>query len=190
MDTFIHFFRAYYQNGYLVYNLTTIRKNYFRSGWFFFNLLSSIPTSFINYVVTRSTDMEVAYGNTRFDNFLLLLDAFKLLRIFRIQRLLEHSFVITTYSEKMNVKVAGELLTVSKWCFHFLSRHVVLTAFYCSHNEIYCHDFIILGEQCKRSLVVFLRTHFSSVACSSIGLHAFGALLHSQRPAFLSGTSL
>ena len=46
VDTFLAFFRAYRDaNGRLVYSLKSIRRNYIRSGWFFVNLLASIPSS-------------------------------------------------------------------------------------------------------------------------------------------------
>lgn len=114
VDTILHFFRAYYDKGHLIYSLPTIRKNYIRSGWFFFNLLSSIPTGLLVYIGTAK-DIETLVETDgisfhRWDGIILLLDAFKLLRLLRLKKLMKQSYLITTYSERVNVKVASEFV--------------------------------------------------------------------------------
>lgn len=45
VDTFMQFFRAYYdENGFLVFDLRRIRRNYLR-GWFVVNLIASAPVT-------------------------------------------------------------------------------------------------------------------------------------------------
>lgn len=104
MDTFLNFFRAYYDSkGYLIYNLSTIRRNYIKSGWFFINLLSSVPTSLLIWTTASSEIIE-----STVDSILMILDVFKLLRIFRLKRLMSTSSVVDSYWEKTNVLFSSE----------------------------------------------------------------------------------
>jgi len=117
VDTFLHFFRAYYdREGHLVYSLTSIRKKYFRSGWFFFNLLSSIPTSLLVYDDGGGLEDDMDF--TQWKDLLFLLDIFKLFRLFRLKRLLKTSFVVQSYLERMNVKATRAL--VASYSFRML----------------------------------------------------------------------
>ena len=114
MDTFLNFFRAYYDSrGYLIYNLSTIRRNYITSGWFFINLLSSVPTSLLIWTTASSDHIK-----SKVDSILMILDVFKLLRIFRLKRLLSTSSVVDSYWEKMNVLFSSKFLSI-----YFHSRH-------------------------------------------------------------------
>ena len=109
VDTFLQFFRAYYDpRGYLIYNLRKIRRNYIRSGWFFFNLLSSIPTSLL--IWSGSFIPDQMENSSQWDTFLMVLDVFKLLRLFRLKRLMSTSSLADSYSERMNVMVTSEFI--------------------------------------------------------------------------------
>ena len=112
VDTFLQFFRAYYDSrGYLVYNLSTIRKAYIRSGWFFFNLLSSIPTSLLVWLHAATDPAELTLeeeGSSPWDHALMILDLFKLLRLFRLKRLMSTSSVVDSYWERVNVMTTSE----------------------------------------------------------------------------------
>lgn len=131
MDTFLNFFRAYYDSkGYLIYNLSTIRRNYITSGWFFINLLSSVPTSLLIWTTASSDHIK-----SKVDSILMILDVFKLLRIFRLKRLLSTSSVVDSYWEKMNVLFSSKILSL-----YFHSRrilfHCVLIV-YCNLQRIF-----------------------------------------------------
>lgn len=120
VDTFLQFFRAYYDDkGYLIYNLSTIRRNYLKSGWFFLNLLSSIPTSLLIWSQSimpdglggsASATTSDTYNNSNWDHALMILDVFKLLRLFRLKRLMSTSSVVDSYWERMNVMFSGEFV--------------------------------------------------------------------------------
>ncbi|KAL7513771.1 hypothetical protein ACHAXN_013220 [Cyclotella atomus] len=116
VDTFLQFFRAYYdKKGYLIYNLSTIRKTYIRSGWFFINLLSSIPTSLLVWAAAGIEDQDDFNEDfTGWDRALMVLDVFKLLRLFRLKRLMKTSSVVDSYWERMNV------MATSEYSFEFL----------------------------------------------------------------------
>ena len=104
-DTFMHFFRAYYDDdGKLVYNLRTIQRNYFFSAQFWLNLLACFPAQAIIYSMLRvrghvgegAFNPEVIYP---FQLFQLL----RLLRITRIRFLAKSSLVLREWWERQDV---------------------------------------------------------------------------------------
>jgi len=143
VDTFLQFFRAYYDpRGYLIYNLRKIRRNYIRSGWFFFNLLSSIPTSLL--IWSGSFIPDQMENSSQWDTFLMVLDVFKLLRLFRLKRLMSTSSLADSYSERMNVMVTSEFICLGLFLIKWdLSSQCVIL---CSRFEIYDHDNFVIGE--------------------------------------------
>jgi hypothetical protein len=131
VDTFLQFFRAYYdKKGYLIYNLSTIRKTYIRSGWFFFNLLSSIPTSLLVWAAAGIEDQDDFNEDlTGWDRALMVLDVFKLLRLFRLKRLMKTSSVVDSYWERMNVMATSEysfeLNVIADCMLDYLLTHIL-----------------------------------------------------------------
>ncbi|KAL7535358.1 hypothetical protein ACHAXR_006440 [Thalassiosira sp. AJA248-18] len=109
VDTFLAFFRAYRdKNGRIVFNLKTIAKQYIKSGWFFINLLASLPTSSIVYYDARkhlrSGNFEALDNdNTRLYFFL---EFFKLLRLFRIKKIMYTSELMSRFWERINIEIA------------------------------------------------------------------------------------
>jgi hypothetical protein len=96
VDTFLQFFRAYRdENGCLVYSLTSIRRNYIRSGFFFFNLIAAMPTTLLAY-----------FGNSLDDKIIFLLDLFKVLRLVGARKLLKKSHLFNVLWERINVQTA------------------------------------------------------------------------------------
>ena len=50
------------------------------------------------------------YNNSNWDHALMILDVFKLLRLFRLKRLMSTSSVVDSYWERMNVMFSGEFV--------------------------------------------------------------------------------
>ena len=92
IDTFLSFFRAYRdEHGRMVFSLRSIRRHYIRSGWFFVNLLASIPASSLVYGEAKEA---MDSGDTQpLDNpnmrLYFILELFKLLRLLRIKKISE-----------------------------------------------------------------------------------------------------
>mmetsp|Transcript_5639 Transcript_5639/g.14109 ORF Transcript_5639/g.14109 Transcript_5639/m.14109 type:complete len:550 (-) Transcript_5639:868-2517(-) len=109
VDTFLSFFRAYRdKNGRLVYRLKTIGRNYIRSGWFFVNVLASIPTSAFMYANGRQrapTEETESLGDPDLRVYLYI-EAFKLLRLARIKKLMNTSEMMSSIWERINVEIA------------------------------------------------------------------------------------
>mmetsp|Transcript_20538 Transcript_20538/g.44575 ORF Transcript_20538/g.44575 Transcript_20538/m.44575 type:complete len:568 (-) Transcript_20538:1001-2704(-) len=109
VDTFLSFFRAYRdKNGRIVYSLKSIRRHYIRSGWFFINILASLPASSFVYAEARAA---IDSGATEpLDNgklrFYFILELFKLLRLVRIKKLMYTSEVMSSIWERINVEIA------------------------------------------------------------------------------------
>lgn len=125
VDTFLAFFRAYYdKSGRLVYSLKTIRKNYIRSGWFFINVLASLPTSSIIYKEASARMVDGDVDDLQSDNLRLvyfLFSLFKLLRLLRIRKVMETSQLLSSVWERTNVefaltfKLLFTMVLVSHW---------------------------------------------------------------------------
>ena len=49
-------------------------------------------------------------NSSQWDAFLMVLDVFKLLRLFRLKRLMSTSSLADSYSERMNVMVTSEFI--------------------------------------------------------------------------------
>lgn len=125
VDTFLAFFRAYRDaNGRLVYSLKSIRRNYIRSGWFFVNILASIPSSGFIYAESNSdSNREETEENAETDslNLFFLLELFKLLRLLRIKKVMQRSEVmrglweIVPIEGALCIKFICMLTTISHW---------------------------------------------------------------------------
>jgi hypothetical protein len=120
IDTFMVFFRAYRdENGQLIFNLRTIARRYIRSGWFFVNLLASVPTTTVLYAKYYRNAEQVT-GDTLF-----IVELFKLLRLVRInvriKKLLNTSETVSKIYERVNlgitltVKFLFLIVLVSHW---------------------------------------------------------------------------
>ncbi|KAL7549143.1 hypothetical protein ACHAWF_012412 [Thalassiosira exigua] len=108
LDTFLHFFRAYRdKDGHIVFCLKTIQRSYIRSGWFFVNILASLPATTLFYSQAREMlenggDVSVlAESNLR---AYFILESFKLLRLLRIKRIMMTSEVMTRSWERLNIE--------------------------------------------------------------------------------------
>ncbi len=99
MDTFILFFRAYYDDeGILVYELKKIARNYGCSRQFLLNLISCFPTEAVLYGLDR---LIFRVNPDEVDESLLLFtltDLVKLLRIARVRSLAKSSTYILRLS--------------------------------------------------------------------------------------------
>eukprot|EP00584_Thalassiosira_punctigera_P010985 CAMPEP_0172545316 /NCGR_PEP_ID=MMETSP1067-20121228/15255_1 /TAXON_ID=265564 ORGANISM="Thalassiosira punctigera, Strain Tpunct2005C2" /NCGR_SAMPLE_ID=MMETSP1067 /ASSEMBLY_ACC=CAM_ASM_000444 /LENGTH=538 /DNA_ID=CAMNT_0013332031 /DNA_START=233 /DNA_END=1850 /DNA_ORIENTATION=- len=110
VDTVLAFFRAYRdKNGLIVYSLKTIGRRYISSGWFFINLLASLPASMLIYREAKAhidsgRDGEV-FDNTQMKIFFAL-ELFKLLRLLRIKKIMQTSEVMSRFWERINVQIA------------------------------------------------------------------------------------
>jgi len=110
VDTILAFFRAYRdKNGRIVYSLKTIGRRYIRSGWFFVNLLASLPASSLIYREAREQIKKGTEGET-FDppnlRIYFVLELFKLLRLVRIKKIMQTSEVMSSIWERINVEMA------------------------------------------------------------------------------------
>ncbi|KAL3817490.1 hypothetical protein ACHAXA_007080 [Cyclostephanos tholiformis] len=106
VDIFLPFFRAYRdKNGRLVLNLKQIRRRYIRSGWFFLNLLSSLPGSTMGYPEAQK---RLKAGETVHDEAqsLFYLDIFKILRLVRIRQMMGNSNVLNGVWERIDIDTA------------------------------------------------------------------------------------
>ena len=109
IDTFLSFFRAYRdEHGRMVFSLRSIRRHYIRSGWFFVNLLASIPASSLVYGAAKEA---MDTGDTQpLDNpnmrLYFILELFKLLRLLRIKKIMKSSYIMKRLWEKVNVEFA------------------------------------------------------------------------------------
>eukprot|EP00585_Thalassiosira_rotula_P005600 CAMPEP_0196149044 /NCGR_PEP_ID=MMETSP0910-20130528/29000_1 /TAXON_ID=49265 /ORGANISM="Thalassiosira rotula, Strain GSO102" /LENGTH=574 /DNA_ID=CAMNT_0041411893 /DNA_START=89 /DNA_END=1813 /DNA_ORIENTATION=+ len=124
VDTFLAFLRAFRdENGLIVYSLQSIRRRYIRSGWFFINLMASLPTSLI--LLGQIAASNKPFGSVtchgqiheHFENpnvrFVLVLEGFKLLRLLRIKKIMQTSELMSKFWEGINVEIA---LTI-KFCY-------------------------------------------------------------------------
>eukprot|EP00804_Cyclotella_cryptica_P028403 CCRYP_014196-RB/>CCRYP_014196-RB protein AED:0.13 eAED:0.13 QI:84/0.75/0.8/1/0.75/0.8/5/40/548 len=96
------------ENGYIIYSLAKIRKNYIRSGWFFMNLLACIPGTGISHALSRgldTQDLDAELGNSAVTAFFIF-EVFKLLRLARFGKLVNQSSIITRLWENINVETA------------------------------------------------------------------------------------
>lgn len=121
IDTILVFFRAYRdENGVLIFSLRTIARRYIRSGWFFVNLLASLPTTSILYAKYHRND-ESLTG----DDSIFIFELFKLLRLVRInariKKLLNTSETVAKMYEhvdlgiSLTVKFLFLIVLVSHW---------------------------------------------------------------------------
>ncbi|KAL3803751.1 hypothetical protein ACHAW5_004602 [Stephanodiscus triporus] len=104
VDSFLPFFRPYRdKHGRLVTSLKKIRRHYIRSGLFFINLLASLPGSeTFGYMTAQRMLMK---GESYEDEMIPLnfISVFKLLRLFRIRRLMDHSYVLSRIWERIDI---------------------------------------------------------------------------------------
>ena len=103
VDTFMQFFRAYYDDdGKLVYNLRTIRRNYFFSSYFWLNLVACFPSQAILYSIYRAHGGEGALDPGHI-HLLQMTQLLRLLRIARIRSLAKSSLVLQEWWERQDV---------------------------------------------------------------------------------------
>mmetsp|Transcript_20730 Transcript_20730/g.46032 ORF Transcript_20730/g.46032 Transcript_20730/m.46032 type:complete len:584 (-) Transcript_20730:831-2582(-) len=108
-DVWLTFFRAFKdKDGKLVYSLKSIRRAYFRSGWFFVNILACTPTTIIMYANGQRLINNVGMDALADHNFRLsmLLNLFKLFRLARINRVMKQSELINSMWERARIEVA------------------------------------------------------------------------------------
>ena len=89
-----------------MYSLRKIRWEYIRSGWFFLNLLASIPGTFLAYIaslILTDEKKEELFGASQ---WFFLLEMFKLFRLLRFNKLLSQSAIVSRVWEVMNVATA------------------------------------------------------------------------------------
>lgn len=135
IDTFLHFWRAYYnEKGFLIVNLSTIRINYLKT-FFIPNLISVLPTTLTFFFVAKQILGVDAAGSIAVDklNFNLsgqnpgvlsvikTLDLLKFIRFYRLRTFLKTSALVTAVTNKYKsqhlqlLKFTFLVILISHW---------------------------------------------------------------------------